>query len=109
MESQDPITVVELLRSVGLFEDLDDTALERLAKLGTEVEASPPRILVEEDLPARALFIVLSGAVAVLRDFGGVRHGMPNELGIVLFQKIALRMAHAAAPMFCRSPMAPRA
>ena len=53
------------LRAIPLFAGLDDSALERIAEIATEVEARPGQVLTRADDPGAGMFVVEEGTVAV--------------------------------------------
>jgi CRP/FNR family cyclic AMP-dependent transcriptional regulator len=60
---------VENLRSIPLFADLSDAALERILECATEFEVRKEHVLVQPNQPGAGLFIIEDGTVAVeLRD-----------------------------------------
>jgi len=61
----------EFLRSVGLFSDLDDGQLGRLAALAREERLPAYRFVFREGDPVDAFFLVREGAVTVFRDETG--------------------------------------
>jgi membrane protein YdbS with pleckstrin-like domain len=68
---EDPKTIVEYLRQVPLFSDLDDDEgkleLYRVAKLVQQAEYRPGEWLFKQGDPARRLYIVIEGKVRLYR------------------------------------------
>jgi CRP-like cAMP-binding protein len=56
---------LERLRAIPLFAGLDDSALERIAELATEVDARSGQVLTRLDDPGAGMFVVEEGSVAV--------------------------------------------
>ncbi|MFT3712909.1 MAG: cyclic nucleotide-binding domain-containing protein [Archangium sp.] len=56
------------LSHVGLFESLDDAELERVMELSETRLFPPDAVMLREQLPADALWVVLTGDVEVSRD-----------------------------------------
>jgi len=67
---------LEVLKKVGIFKDLDDEELKRVAALCKEQNYQPGDIIIEEDKPGEALYILQSGSARVVKMEGG------NERGI---------------------------
>ena len=61
----------DVLRKVGIFKDLDDEELKRVAKLCKEQNYQPGDIIIEEDKPGDALYILKSGKARVVKMEGG--------------------------------------
>jgi len=57
--------LVERLRRVPLFAELDDEALERVAEVATEFEVPAGRVLVEHGQPGSGMFCITEGTVTV--------------------------------------------
>ncbi len=55
------------LRNVPIFADLDDTQLDRIAKLGTRKKYKKGNIIVLEKEMGAALFVIITGKVKVVR------------------------------------------
>jgi CRP-like cAMP-binding protein len=60
-------SLVDFLRQVSLFEDLDQRELVRVARIVHEREYADGEYVCEEGKPAAALFVVRRGAVEVAR------------------------------------------
>jgi CRP-like cAMP-binding protein len=58
-------STTDVLRSVPLFTDLDDAALERAAALASVSEHPRGSVLIERSTPGAGLFVILDGTVAV--------------------------------------------
>jgi voltage-gated potassium channel len=56
---------LEKLRQIPLFADLGERALERIAELSTEFEASAGWVLVEVGQPGSGMFVLEEGTVEV--------------------------------------------
>jgi CRP-like cAMP-binding protein len=67
------------LRGTLLFDDVDGELLEALAVRAGEVEVVPGEVVVAEGTPGDALFVVISGAVAVERDCALVAELGPGQ------------------------------
>jgi voltage-gated potassium channel len=60
---------MESLRSIPLFADLPDDALERILDCATEFDAEKGHVLIQRDQPGAGLFVIEDGtAVVELRD-----------------------------------------
>lgn len=68
-----PVELVEFLRQVTLFEDLDRRELRRLARLVHEREYRDGEYICEEGKPGAALFVLRRGTVEILRRRGDER------------------------------------
>jgi len=55
------------LRNVPIFADLDDTQLDRIARLGTRKKYKKGNIIVLEKEMGAALFVIITGKVKVVR------------------------------------------
>ncbi len=55
------------LRNVPIFADLDDTELDKIAKLGTRKKYKKGNIIVLEQEMGAALFVIITGKVKVVR------------------------------------------
>ena len=62
-----PLTLVDFLRQVMLFEGLDTRELRRLARIVHEREYRDGEYICEEGKPAAALFVIRRGTVEILR------------------------------------------
>ena len=62
-----PVGLVDVLRQVTLFEDLDRRELRRLARIVHEREYRDGEYICEEGKPAAALFVIRRGTVEILR------------------------------------------
>ncbi|MBD0348512.1 MAG: Crp/Fnr family transcriptional regulator [Thermoleophilia bacterium] len=58
-----PEAHVDELRSTELFGDLGEDSLQRVSAVANELEAPAGAVLVNPDLPASGVFVVLSGTV----------------------------------------------
>jgi CRP-like cAMP-binding protein len=60
---------MESLRSIPLFADLSDEALEKILDCATEFDAEKGHVLIQRDQPGAGLFVIEDGTVVVeLRD-----------------------------------------
>ena len=65
-----PVGLVDVLRQVTLFEDLDRWELRRLARIVHEREYRDGDYVCEEGKPGAAMFVIQQGTVEVLRRGG---------------------------------------
>jgi CRP-like cAMP-binding protein len=70
---------VEKLRSIQLFADLSEEALQRVAELSTEFEAPAGWILVEVGQPGSGMFVLEEGTVEVRTPDGRAWELGPGE------------------------------
>ena len=68
-----PVGLVEFLRQVTLFEDLDRRELRRLARIVHEREYRDGEYICEEGKPGAALFVLRRGTAEILRRGGDGR------------------------------------
>ena len=81
---------IEKLRSIPLFADMSDHALERIAELATEFEAPAGYVLVEIGQPGTGMFVLEEGSVNV-----EMPDGRTKELGMGdFFGELALLTDH---------------
>ena len=66
----------EVLKKVGIFMDLDDEELKRVAALCKEQNYQPGDIIIEEDKPGEALYILQSGTARVVKMEGGTERSI---------------------------------
>ncbi|HTD76297.1 MAG TPA: cyclic nucleotide-binding domain-containing protein, partial [Chloroflexota bacterium] len=57
--------VVELLRSMDLFSDLDDSELSKIARLLKEHKVSENEVIFNQGDPGDGLYIILQGRVRI--------------------------------------------
>lgn len=81
---------IEKLRSISLFADLSDEALERVAQLSTEFEAPAGWVLVEVGQPGSGMFVLEEGIVEVQTPDGRQWELGPGEF----FGELALLTDH---------------
>ena len=81
---------VEKLRSIPLFADLSDEALDRVAELSTEFEAPAGWVLVEVGQPGSGMFVLEEGIVEVQTPDGRHWELGPGEF----FGELALLTDH---------------
>lgn len=85
-------TLSSHLRSVGLFADLDETAIEKLRRSADLVSYEPGALIVEQGKPADAFYLVRGGYVRVALQVGAsnaavsyLRRGdYAGEIGLLL-------------------------
>jgi CRP-like cAMP-binding protein len=53
------------LRSIPLFAELDDEAIEHLAAIATVVEVPKGSVLIERGMPGSGMFVIIEGEVEV--------------------------------------------
>jgi len=70
---------IEKLRSIPLFADLSDEALERVAELSTEFEEPAGWVLVEVGQPGSGMFVLEEGTVEVQTPDGRAWELGPGE------------------------------
>jgi CRP-like cAMP-binding protein len=70
--------LIEKLREIPLFADLDDEALARVAGLVSEVEAPRGQVIVEHGQPGSGMFLLEEGTVSVELPSGAIELG-PGE------------------------------
>ena len=73
--------LVERLRRVPLFGELDDEALARVADVGTAFEVPEGRVLVERGQPGSGMFVITDGTVSVELPAGTVQVGAGEFVG----------------------------
>jgi CRP-like cAMP-binding protein len=81
---------VEKLRSIPLFADLSDEALQRVAELSTEFEAPAGWVLIEVGQPGSGMFVLEEGIVEVQTPDGRRWELGPGEF----FGELALLTDH---------------
>ncbi len=57
--------MIEFLRQIPLFNGLDDSALERLIAMSTEIELQPGDYLIREDEIGNAMYVIVEGKFQV--------------------------------------------
>jgi voltage-gated potassium channel len=70
---------IEKLRTIPLFADLSDEALERVAELSTEFEEPAGWVLVEVGQPGSGMFVLEEGTVEVQTPDGRAWELGPGE------------------------------
>ena len=70
--------LIEKLRAIPLFGDLDEAALARMAGLVSEVEVPAGQVIVEHGHPGSGMFLLEEGEVSVELPSGAVELG-PGE------------------------------
>jgi CRP-like cAMP-binding protein len=53
------------LRAIPLLAGLDETAIERLAEIGTELDVAAGMVVIERDQPASGMFVIEEGTLTV--------------------------------------------
>lgn len=81
---------IEKLRSIPLFVDLSDHALERIAELATEFEEPAGWVLVEVGQPGTGMFVLEEGTVVVETPDGRTKELGPGDF----FGELALLTDH---------------
>jgi voltage-gated potassium channel len=81
---------IERLRSIPLFAELSDRALERIGELSNEFEAAAGWILVEVGQPGSGMFVLEEGTVEVQTPDGRRWEYGPGEF----FGELALLTDH---------------
>jgi hypothetical protein len=76
-----PVGLVDVLRQVTLFEDLDRRELRRLARIVHEREYRDGEYICEEGKPGVALFVIRRGVVEIMR-----RRQSGEEVPLVLLE-----------------------
>jgi CRP-like cAMP-binding protein len=61
----DSAAKLDALRSVPIFEGLNDASLERIAGLASEVEFPAGQVVIEARTPGAGMFVILEGRVSV--------------------------------------------
>jgi len=98
-----PVTPQEL-RSIPLFQDASDGALERIAAHAGEVTCEPGQIIALEGDPGSGMFVVLEGDVSVEWRGGRVELGPGSFVGeLTMLAPGGTRNARvrAATPVRC--------
>jgi CRP-like cAMP-binding protein len=70
---------LERLRDIPLFAELEDDALERVARVATEFEAAAGHVLVERGQDGAGMFVLKEGTVAVELPGGRTLRRGPGE------------------------------
>lgn len=73
--------VVERLRRLPLFADLEDAELERVASICAEFEVPAGHVLVEHGQPGSGIFCIIEGTVSVELPAGAVELGAGEFVG----------------------------
>jgi voltage-gated potassium channel len=73
--------LIEKLRAIPLFADLDDTALARVGGLVSEVEAPAGQVIVEHGQPGSGMFLLEEGTVSVELPGGAIELGAGEFFG----------------------------
>ncbi len=115
---------IDELRGLSLFEGLDDAALATWAAAATIKQLEPGKVLVEQDEPARGLWLLLAGTVEtlVLADgrseqighqeaptwIGAIAALTGDPLGITVRARTACRAACVPSDRFVELALADR-
>ncbi len=73
--------VYEALRAAPAFADMSDETLSRLAGVATEAEFPAGHVLIEYDMPASGLYLILEGRVAVQAPTARLERGPGDVVG----------------------------
>ena len=71
---------MNLLRNIHIFRDLQDSDLDKLAKIASEESFEPGDVLFREGEPSSAFYIIHQGAVRISKDTGGAEPKVLAEL-----------------------------
>ncbi len=66
----------DVLKKVGIFRELEEGEIERVAALCKEAGFEKGDIIIEEDSPGEALYILESGRARVVKMEGGVERSL---------------------------------
>lgn len=89
---------VEALRAVPLFADLDDEAIDRIARELAEFEVPRGHVLIEPGREATGLFLIGEGTVVVERDGERIQLGPGESVGeLALLAPSGVRSARVQA------------
>ena len=93
---------LETLRSIPIFDGIDDDGLDVIARLATDFTAPAGRVLAEVGQPGTGLFVIEEGTVEVdLPDGSAVELGPGEFFGEVEFFDGSPASAHAIAHSDC--------
>lgn len=95
---------IEKLRSIPLFEHLNDDALQEILTCATEFEAAAGHVLVQPGQPGSGLFVIEEGSVIVELPGKQAELGPGDFFGeLALLRGDAGHMArvHASSPVTC--------
>lgn len=67
-EKQTDPRLFQDLRQTALFRDLNDMELARIVRRASEYRIPAEQYIVQEDMPAGALFVIREGSVAIVHD-----------------------------------------
>ena len=100
----------ERLRSLAVFADVGDAALDRLAAAASELDAPAGQTLIERRHPASGLFVLEDGVAVVEIASGTVELGRGDVFGeIAILGRSELRTARVRAKTAVRCLTFPRA
>jgi CRP/FNR family cyclic AMP-dependent transcriptional regulator len=95
--------VLELLRAVPLFVDLDERSLQAIAMLARTMDAPAGHVLMHEGEPGESFFVIVDGSVRVEQAGSPVRTMMAGGfLGEVALLEHGPRTATATCVTDCR-------
>jgi CRP/FNR family transcriptional regulator, cyclic AMP receptor protein len=95
--------VLELLRAVPLFVDLDERSLQAIAMLARTMDAPAGHVLMHEGEPGESFFVIVDGSVRVEQAGSPVRTMIAGGfLGEVALLEHGPRTATATCVSDCR-------
>jgi CRP-like cAMP-binding protein len=95
---------LDKLRSIPLFAELSDDALERILECAADFDAAPGHVLVESNQPGAGLFVIEDGTVEVELPHRRVQLGPGEFFGeLALLDQAAMHVArvHALSRVRC--------
>jgi CRP-like cAMP-binding protein len=95
---------IEKLRSIPLFAELSDGALERILECAADFDAAPGHVLVESNQPGAGLFVIEDGTVEVELQRRKIQLGPGEFFGeLALLDEGATHVArvHAVSRVRC--------
>lgn len=92
---------LDRLRAIPFFAGLEDTAIARLAEIGTELEVPAGMVLIERDQPASGMFVIEDGTLTVELPGRTVELGPGEFVGEM---SILIDGAHRAARVRAKTP-----
>lgn len=90
-------SIVERLRAVPLFAELDDGELERVAAVCAEFEVPAGHVLIERGQPGSGMFCITEGTVTVELPHGPVQLGPGEFVGELALLAEITRIARVRA------------
>jgi CRP-like cAMP-binding protein len=89
---------LDKLRSIPLFAELSDGALERILECAADFDAAPGHVLVESNQPGAGLFVIEDGTVEVELPHRSVALGPGEFFGeLALLDQAATHVARVQA------------